>query len=236
MELEESIITKLVNGWLNHLLGYPEGYRLIPDNLVMTAFIVLLAAIFLPLIRRRFRLQHPGYLQQVLETVVEYLERVIDRYIGAEGRRYLPLLGTLGFFILLSSIIGYLPGLSSATANYNTTLALALISFIAYNYAGFKRQGLLHYFQNLGGKPLWLIPIRLPIEMVSHLARILSLSVRLFGNIYGDHLVVLVFFALFPVVLPIPFIGLSFFVAVIQTYVFVILTVIYLAGALNPEG
>jgi len=235
MEVEESILTKLINSALNHLLGYPPDYHLIPDQVVMTAFIVLLAAIFLPLLRRRFRIRRPSYLQQILEITVEYLERLIDDYIGEEGRRYLPLVGTFGFFILVASIIGYVPGFSSATANYNTTLALALISFFAYNYAGLKKHGFFRYIRSIGGQPLWLLPLRFPTEILSHLARILSLSVRLFGNIYGDHIVYLVFFSFLPLVLPIPFMGLSFFVAIIQAYVFVVLSIIYLAGALSPE-
>jgi len=172
----------------------------------MTAFIVLLAAIFLPLLRRRFRIRRPSYLQQILEITVEYLERLIDDYIGEEGRRYLPLVGTFGFFILVASIIGYVPGFSSATANYNTTLALALISFFAYNYAGLKKHGFFRYIRSIGGQPLWLLPLRFPTEI-----------------------------PFLPLVLPIPFMGLSFFVAIIQAYVFVVLSIIYLAGALNPE-
>ncbi|WP_187646764.1 F0F1 ATP synthase subunit A [Nitrosophilus labii] len=174
----------------------------------------------------------PQGLQNVMET---YLDGVISMGRDVVGetyaRKYLPLIATLGLFIFVSNIIGIIPGFESPTGNINFTLTLALIVFIYYNYEGIKKNGFVHYFAHFAGPVKWLAPLMFPIEIVSHLSRIISLSFRLFGNIKGDDLFLLVLLMLAPWIVPLPAFAILLFMAFLQTFIFMILTYVYLAGA-----
>jgi F-type H+-transporting ATPase subunit a len=163
--------------------------------------------------------------------------------IGEEhARKYLPLIATIGLVVLVSNLIGIIPGFESPTSNINVTLTLALLVFVYYNYEGIKKQGAFTYFKNfvhLGEmNPIAKFAMSLlmyPIEIVSHLSRIVSLSFRLFGNIKGDDLFLWVLLMLTPWIIPITPLVLLTFMAFLQTFVFMILTYVYLAGALALE-
>src|SRR5499427_3216309 len=124
----------------------------------------------------------PRGLQNFMEMVLEQFLSLLDDVIGHDGRRYLPLIGTLGLFILTSNLMGLIPGLVAPTANMYTTLACALIVFLYYHYLGVQKQGLGGYLKHFCGPVPALAWLMFPIEVVSHLARVLSLSLRLFGN------------------------------------------------------
>ncbi|PIE89212.1 MAG: ATP synthase F0 subunit A [Acidobacteria bacterium] len=177
----------------------------------------------------------PGPFQQLIEVVVQGLSGMLEDNIGPQGKKYLPLIGTLAFFIFISNLLGMIPTFSSATGNFNTTVACALIVFVYYNYQGFKEHG-LGYLKHFAGPIIWLAPLMIPIEIISHLARPFSLSVRLFGNISGEHIVTAVFYTqLVPWLVPVPIMFIGLLAAFLQTFVFIMLTQIYIAGAIAHD-
>jgi F-type H+-transporting ATPase subunit a len=157
--------------------------------------------------------------------------------MGAEkARKYLPLIGTIGMLIFVSNMMGVIPGFESPTANINMTLALALIVFVYYNYEGIKENGFVHYFAHFMGPVKVLAPLMFPIEIISHLSRIVSLSFRLFGNVRGDDMFLLVLLMLVPWLVPLPAFFMLFFFGILQTFIFMILTYVYLGGATMIEN
>ncbi|MGH7187517.1 MAG: F0F1 ATP synthase subunit A, partial [Pseudomonadota bacterium] len=138
----------------------------------------------------------PRGLQNFMEVVLEIFLNLLDEVIGHDGRRYLPLIATLGLFILTSNLLGLVPGLVAPTANMYTTIACAVIVFCYYHYLGIRKQGPIGYLKHFCGPVPWLAPLMFPIEVVSHLARVLSLSLRLFGNMFAGHILLAVIFLL----------------------------------------
>lgn len=193
---------------------------------IMIGFMVLALAL-----RGGFSLI-PSGAQNVLEMIIGELAQFVDSLLGKDGRKFFPLIGALAFFILTANLIGLIPGCVSPTANINTNAAMGLTVFLIYQSVGVSRHG-AHYIKHFLGPVWWMMPLMLPIEIISHLARPLTLSVRLFGNIKGEDLVILVLGFLIPVVLPMPMIAFAVFTSVLQTLVFILLSLVYLAGALE---
>ena len=185
----------------------------------------------------------PTGTQNVMEAFLGGVIAMGKDVIGEEhARKYVPLIATIGLFVLVSNLIGIIPGFESPTSNINVTLTLALLVFLYYNYEGVKKQGAFRYLKNfvhLGEmNPIAKFAMSLlmyPIEIVSHVSRIISLSFRLFGNIKGDDLFLWVLLMLTPWIIPITPLVLLTFMAFLQTFVFMILTYVYLAGALALE-
>jgi len=174
----------------------------------------------------------PNGTQNVMEAFLGGVISMGKDTIGEEGaRKYLPLVATVGIFVFLSNVIGIIPGFESPTSNINVTLPLALVVFIYYNYEGIKENGVIKYFAHFMGPVPVLAPLMFPIEIVSHISRIISLSFRLFGNIKGDDLFLWVLLMLVPFIAPLPAYLLLSFSAILQTFVFMILIYVYLAGA-----
>jgi F-type H+-transporting ATPase subunit a len=139
----------------------------------------------------------PRGVQNFMEVVLEQFLQMIDDVIGHEGRRYLPLIATLGLFILVANLLGLVPGMNGPTTNLNTTAACALVVFFAYHWIGVRKQGAVNYLQHfMGPVPLALKPLMFVIEIISHLARPLSLTLRLFGNMFGGHILLAIIFFL----------------------------------------
>lgn len=179
------------------------------------------------------RLQiYPGRLQNVLEVIISGFDSLLNEVMGHNGRRYFPLIATLGIFIFLSNLIGAIPGFSSPTSNINTTAALALVVFFSTHAVGIKTHG-LKYIKQFMGPVWWLTPLMLPIEIISHLSRPLSMSFRLFGNMKGGDLVLLVLLILVPLIVPLPIVALKLFVYIVQTLVFVLLAMMYISSAVE---
>lgn len=174
-------------------------------------------------------------LLNLMEIIVEACIKLIEDNMGKVGRSLLYILGSLIIFILFNNLSGLVPGFAPSTSNLNTTLALALTVFFLYQFYGFKVHG-LKYLKHFTGPFLWLAPLMFPIEIIGHLARPMSLSLRLFGNMMGDHLVLTIFFLLAPLVVPLPIMFIGIFVSVIQTLVFVMLSMAYFSGAIEQEG
>ncbi|TBV79673.1 MAG: ATP synthase F0 subunit A [Desulfobulbaceae bacterium] len=176
----------------------------------------------------------PGPGQSFWEVVIGTIEDFMAEHMGREGARMmLPLLATLGLFILVSNLIGLIPGLFSPTKNLNITLAMALIVFVTTHLIGIKYHGVAYIKHFLGPVPV-LMPLMLPIELISHLARVLSLSVRLFGNMFAkDTLAVLIFILAGAYFAPLPIMMLGVMVSFIQAGVFVMLSMLYFAMAME---
>lgn len=219
------------------------GHVEVPDHVAMALLVMAVcAAIFVPL-RFLLKAERPGGFQQVVELTVDGLRDLLEDVIGhGAGRRYLPLIGAFAIFILVSNLAGLFFFLQPPTQNTNTTFALSISVFLYYNYVGLRRHGLGYFKQFLG--PVGAMPILmaipfailfLVIEPISHAARALSLGVRLFGNIYGEHAVSGEFFGIAPIILPIPVMLLGLFAALLQAFVFIMLTMVYIAGAEATE-
>ena len=174
---------------------------------------------------------YPGGFQNFMEVLIGGIDNLLVETMGPEGRKFFPLLATLALFILTSNLIGKIPGFTAPTSNLNTTVAMALVVFVTTHVVGVKVHG-FKYIKQFMGPVWWLTPLMFPIEVISHLSRPLSLSVRLFGNMEGGHIMLGVLFVLVPLLVPLPVLALELLVAVIQTLVFVLLSMMYIAGAM----
>src|SRR5499433_4364867 len=246
-------------------IEHPPIFRLpgIPDHVTYTWVVMVLLAVLTFVASRNLQLVPRG-LQNFLEVVLEQFQQMIDDVMGPEGRRYLPLIATLGLFILTANLMGLVPGLAGVTSNLNTNAACALVVFIAYHWIGVRKQGLVPYLKHFAGPvPLALKPLMFVIEIISHCARPLSLSLRLFGNMMAGHILLAIFFfmmgldgmlgwalkgTLGGIILGAPatllmvafvigfLLPLKILVALIQTFIFCKLAMLYIAEAIaEPE-
>jgi len=214
---------------------YIPADKVIPDHIVFALIVFLFCCIFFPLVRRSFSMEKPGKIQQLLEVSIEFINAQLEEIIGHGGQKYLPMIGTIGFFILLMNLAGMIPGFMSPTSRVNVTAGCALVVFLYYNYLGIKKHGLVKYLGHFAGPVWWLAPLMIPVELISHLARPFSLTVRLFANIYGEDLIIAVFFGLLPLILPLPIMALAIFTSFLQAFIFMVLTMVYISGAIAEE-
>ena len=168
----------------------------------------------------------------LIELAVGGLLSFLQGIVRHGARDRFPLLAAFASFILCNNVIGLVPGFNPPTDQYSVTITLALVTFVTAHYLGIRTHGFA-YVKKFMGPVWWLSPLMMPIELISHLVRPVSLSVRLFGNMTGDHQVVLIFSSLVALGLPIPFLGLGLFVALLQTFVFVLLSAIYFQDAME---
>jgi len=195
--------------------------------------LILLALFFWA--RARISVDNPGAIQHIFELTEEFVNHQSEEIIGHHSAGFTPFLATLFVFILIANLMGLVPTLASPTANPAVPLGLALLAWFYYHIHGVIKQGPWKYFLHFFGPVWWLGWLMFPIEVVSHMARALSLTIRLYANIFAGDMVTLVFFSLVPVVLPIAFLGLHIFVSLLQAYIFVLLTTVYLSGAVAEE-
>ncbi len=177
----------------------------------------------------------PGPFQQTMEFLVTFVRNLVGDNVAHHPETYVPLIGTLGLFIVLNNLFGIAPGLPSGTGNWNVTLGCALLVFFYYNFHGMKSQGFWKYLGHFAG-PVWFLWwLMWPLEILGLLSRILSHSLRLFGNIAGEHVVSLIFFSLVPLLVPIPLMVMGLFFGLIQAFVFIMLATIYVSGAVSHD-
>ena len=169
-----------------------------------------------------------------VEVLVEALSGLVENTMGSRGPEFMLIIGTLALFILFNNLSGLVPGFLPATDNVNTTFACSLTVFVLTHVYGVREHG-IKYLKHFVGPFWWLAILFVPIELIGHLARPLSLGLRLFGNITGDHLVTAIFFSLVPLLVPLPVMFLGLFVAFVQTFVFILLSMAYFSGAIAPE-
>ncbi len=205
----------------------------VPDYLVMVLIVAVAVPVLLRLVSRRPALV-PSRRQSVAEMIVQMFESVVVEAVGPEGRKYVPVIGTVGIFIFACNMIGLIPGFMSPTSKLNVTLGCALVVFVYYHAQGVRAQG-LKYFKHFTGEIPALAPLMLPIEIISHFSRPVSLSMRLFCNIFAEELLIIIMASIIPFLLPLPFMAVAIFTSLIQAYVFVLLSCIYIAGAVAHE-
>lgn len=167
-------------------------------------------------------------LRNVVELISEKLLSFLKGLLGEEAVLYFPLLATIFIYIFVSNLLGIIPGFLPPTDNINTNYPIAFVVFAYYNMQGVKEHGWANYLKHFMGPIKWLAALMIPIEIVSHIVRPISLSLRLFGNITGDHMVLFQFSNLTPVLIPIIFLGLGLFVCFMQAFVFTFLSAVYI--------
>src|SRR5262245_11580969 len=214
---------------------YVPAGPVIPDHIVFAVIVFLFCCVFFPLVRRSFSMEKPGKIQQLLEVSIEFINAQLEEIIGHGGRKYLPMIATIGFFILLMNLVGLIPGFMPPTSRVNVTAGCALVVFLYYNYLGIRKFGVVKYLRQFVGPAPFLAPLMIPVEIISHLARPFSLTVRLFANIYGEELIILVFFSLFSLILPLPIMALSIFYHFLLVFIFFVLILVYISGAIAEE-
>jgi F-type H+-transporting ATPase subunit a len=239
VDLVNAVLGPLVRAVLEPLgFHFDPSHPVIPNYLVMVMLIVAGVAVLCLVVRSRLSVENPGKLQIVMEDGLRALVGMMEQWIGPKGPRYFPLVGTLFVFILLSNYLGLVPGFMAPTSNLNVTLGCALTIWVYYHFQGIKEQGLVNYIKHFAmppGSPVWMAPLMIIIETISHLARVMSLSLRLFGNIFGEELVILIFFSLMPFLLPLPMMFLALITGGLQAFIFALLSIIYLQGAVAVE-
>jgi F-type H+-transporting ATPase subunit a len=196
-----------------------------------TWFVMAALALFSFLATRRLSIL-PGRFQNVMEVIIGGFDTLLVDTMGHQGRKFFPLIATLGLYILTSNLLGLIPGFESPTASLNTTVSMAIVVFVMTHVVGVKIHG-VKYFKQFLGPVWWLTPLMMPIELISHFARVISLSMRLFGNIMGEDLVLGVVLLLVPLLVPLPVFALMIFTSCIQTLVFMLLAMMYIAGAME---
>ena len=242
-------------------IEHPPIFHLpgIPDHVTYTWLVMIILAGVAFMATRRLGLVPRGA-QNAMEVVLEQIQGMIDDVMGPQGRPYLPFIATLGLFILTANLMSLVPGLAGPTTNLNTTAACALVVFFAYHAIGLRKQGVVTYIKHFMGPVWWLAPLMMPIEIISHLARPLSLTLRLFGNMVGGHILLAVIFFLMglngligwalhgglagalvgglsgviAIVFTVGFLyPLKMLVSFLQAFIFVMLTMLYIAGAIE---
>ncbi len=202
----------------------------------MEILVALIIIVVFALLRPRLSMDRPGKLQHIFEMVYEFLRDQTDDVIGHRGRRYLAFFGTLFVFILFGNLIGIIPTFESPTMFPAVPLGCALATFAYYNFVGASTQGMFHYLRHFAGPMPLLAPLMFPIEIISNCARPLSLTVRLFANMFAGEQVTIAFMGIMPLLIPLPFLALHIFVGVLQAYVFALLTMVYVGDVLPHEA
>jgi F-type H+-transporting ATPase subunit a len=216
----------------------------ISNSFAMELLVVGLLTIFFIAVRARLSVERPGALQHSMEAINGFISNMADEVIGHHSSKYVPYLVTLGMFILCCNLIGLVPGMESPTAVAIVPLGCAVLTWVYYHYQGLRTNGPIGYLKHFMGPQdkeipwyvRWFLPILLfPIEAFSHTARLMSLSVRLFANMFAGEMITLVGFSLIPLGVPVALEGLHIFVSLVQTYIFVLLACVYLGEATGQE-
>jgi len=237
-------LTRLFNdylgGPLNSLLtsiGHPAEDPAHPwTNWIVTELLVV-AIIFVlfAVLRSRLSADKPGKLQLIFEAVYNFVAGQAHDAVDHGSSKYVPFLGTIFIFILFMNLIGIIPGFESPTMTPAVPLGLAVSVFLYYHWMGFRAQGVGKYLAHFAGPMLWLAPLMVPIEIISHFARPLSLTIRLYANMFAGEKVTTTFLSLTFFAIPAVFMGLHVFVAFLQAFIFMLLAMIYLGGAVAHE-
>lgn len=232
--------------WLHFLYTKHILPDWLPEMVPITWLVIIILSLTVVLASRGLRVRNPGRFQTFLEFAVSALDNFVRGMVGKEARTLTPVIGTFFIYILSLNLFGLIPGFTSPTANFNTTLAFALTAIIIVQYFGITRLGPIGYIKHFLGEPIWLAPMMFPIHIIGELAKPLSLSIRLFGNIFGEETVIAVLilitikvilakvgFLYLP--LQFPMMLLAIFGACIQALIFSMLTGIYISVAITDH-
>jgi F-type H+-transporting ATPase subunit a len=265
-------------GWLTHLVNhYLGGLALqilqalgitpadsatpIPEHVVMLMTVVVLGSLLALWLRPRLSVENPGGLQQIAEMLLTNplgfgIRDLLEENAGHAGLKYVPMVGSISVLILLANLLGVIPTFTSPTAQVSVPLGCAAVTFLYFNWQGIRHHGPVGYLKHFAGPIWWLAPLMFPVEIISTSARVLSLTVRLWANIFASDLLYVIFLGLlvqpvlwglersaavavvlgvFPALIPLAFVGLHIFVSIIQTYVFTLLPAMYIGFATAEE-
>jgi F-type H+-transporting ATPase subunit a len=241
MHESELWITQLFNehlnglgNWFLGLAGMSHQEHPWANFVVMQILVVLLLMAVFALLRPRLSVDRPGGLQHIFEMVYDFVNSQAEDQVGHAAHKYLSYFGTIFIFILTANLIGIIPSFESPTMNAPVTCGCALATFFYYHLMGIQANGLA-YIKHFMGPMTWLAPLMFPIEIVSHLARPLSLTVRLYANMFAGEQVTMVFLRMTYFLVPVIFMGLHIFVGLIQAYIFMLLTMVYVGSAVAHE-
>jgi len=217
------------------MVGLPASGRPWSASLSMEILVAVIIVVVFAVLRSQLSMDRPGKLQHAFEAIYNFLRSESEEHVGHDGPKYLGLFGTLFIFILFANLLGIIPGLESPTMFPEVPAGLALVAFAYYNVMGIREQGVGKYVAHFAGPMPILAPLMIPIELVSHMARPLSLTIRLFANMYAGEQVTVVFLSLTYLVAPAIFMGLHVFVSFLQAYIFALMTMMYVAGAVSHD-
>jgi F-type H+-transporting ATPase subunit a len=236
-QLLNRLFASPVDALLNAVGVHPANLAAPIDNTFALELLVVLGFIaFFALVRVTLSVEKPAVPQQIAEMVHEAIGGQSEAVIGHGYERFQSFVTCIFLFVLTCNLLGLIPGISGPTQSPVVPLGLAVSVFLYYNFHGVRVQGPIGYFKHFCGPIWWIAWLMLPIEIISHLARMLSLTVRLWANMFAGDLVTLVWFSLIPIAVPAVFLGLHFFVSIIQAIVFTMLTMIYLSQAVIHES
>ena len=220
--------------WLQLIPSVGHDYIHVATAMVVTGFIVLISLIGrLALGSGEAAIQPAGKfsIKGIIEVCTEFIVGLSDMVVGERGRIYVPLFASIFIYVFFNNIFGLLPGMTPATENANTTIAIGLFVFVTYNFLGVKEVGFVSYVKHFLGPVWWLAPLFFIIELISHAVRPISLGLRLAGNMTGDHTVLAIFLDLTQLIIPVIFYGLGLFVCFVQAFVFTLLSMVYISMA-----
>ena len=233
---------------LNKLLAHPVAaglaavgmeaehpLALISDHVAMQVLVLLILFTTALILRRQLSVTKPGNFQQITEVVVQFMANMLEEMAGNGSRRYLALIGSLGLFVAACNVIGIIPGFGSPTTENTATTGCALVAFLYYHFHGVRVHGIFKYLKHFLGPVFAMSLIMVIVETVSHFARILSLSARLWANMNVSTQLEHVFAGLVPIGIPVIFMGLHLFVSLLQAYIFMLMPTVYLGAAVTEE-
>ena len=220
---------------LGEWIDYHADHDVLPPHLVMIILVSLGLIVFAAWMRRRLSVEDPGVVQQALEVTFHAILDFMKNLIGSGYQNFFPIVGSLFLFILTCNLLGLFPGFMSPTSNINVTAGCAIIVFVYYHFHGFKTHGFGKYMAHFAGPSLVLAPLLFPIEIISHLARPFSLSVRLFGNIFAEEMIIGSLNGIFPFLIALPVMMLALFASTVQAFIFIVLTMVYVGGAVEQS-
>jgi F-type H+-transporting ATPase subunit a len=242
--METFAITRLLNALfgsavtavMNMIGVHPDNPAAPINNTFALEFLVfaILVAFFV-LVRLTLSVEKPGPAQQIAEMIHEFSGGQADQIIGHGYERFQAFTTCVFLFVVFNNLLGLIPGIVTPTSAPVVPLGIALCTFVYYNFYGFREQGVVGYVKHFAGPVWWISPLLFPIEIISHCARVMSLTIRLYANMFASDLLTLVFFSMIPLAIPAVFLGLHAAVSLIQAYVFMLLSMIYLTGAVSHE-
>jgi F-type H+-transporting ATPase subunit a len=237
-------LTALLNHWfaapldaILSALGIHVAHPTHPIANALTMQLIVMALLVLFFLAARISLdvEKPGTIQHTAEAIHGFVSNQAEQVIGHGYEQFLPFVTTILLFVLICNCFGLLPGFETPTADPAAPLGIALLTFIYYNWHGIRAQGPVKYVKHFAGPIWWIAPLLFPIEVISHFARIMSLTIRLYANMLASDMLTLVFFSLIPFGVPVIFLGLHFAVSLIQAYIFMLLGMIYLSMAVTHD-
>jgi F-type H+-transporting ATPase subunit a len=235
-----NLLNRLFSGPLDALLGMLRIHPVHPaapinDTFSLQLLVVLASIAFFIVVRIILSVEKPSTTQQMAELAHEFIGGYAKSIIGPSYARFQAFVTCIFMFVLICNLLGLIPGIHAPTQVLVVPLGLAVATFIYYNYHGIREQGAIGYFKHFTGPVWWLAPLLFPIEIISNVARMMSLSVRLWANMFAGDLVTLVFFSLIPLAIPAIFMVLHLGVSIVQAFVFAMLAMIYLGQAVSHE-